>query len=764
MGACIWVVFCIMVHFIPINGLVVKSPNIQSVLHRHKREFKWNMMYVFENMSSKSPISIGKLSSSKFNRTALFILRGEGVDQGEKGIFTVNKLGDVFVHKTLDREKKAIYNLNVLAMDEMTRNLLEPETSFQVKVMDINDNEPKFDLNEYNVSFYEGPYTEAKVLTVHAADPDDPTVLGHAEVEYKIFAPKGFYIVESTGDIKYLGTLDRERNQTYKFIVQAKDMPKHSNTGFTSTATVIINLKDINDNKAKFIQSTYTFNVSESTAPGVNIGALLITDKDEPQNTNPQFNPTNLAGVFEIVEDADLKNGKIILRKELDYETRATYHFQIEVTETIVFPDKDDGVGFSTATVTINVLDEDEPPVFSPKEYHFAKMENVDKGSIGKVNAIDPDTAKNQVRYSIKEDSVDSLGIDSNTGIIFIRKLLDRETKAWHNFTVKATEINKDGTQGKESFASVHLKILDENDNPPELNGTTYLVVCEDSKPETVVATLSVTDKDEMTLDTRFTFHLKEENTNFTLVPNLDNTANIIAKYGGFRVNEDDILTLIISDNGSPPKSSTTTLTIHVCPCIDGDRMCEVASAQMGVSVQALLAILFCILTILIITLLFLLRRKLKKEPLGSLGKGVGEIHEQLVSYDEEGGGEMDTNGYDVSVLSSAWQNGIRPRPESQTGPCLYATVQKPAIKQNMEIMIEVKKDEADHDKDGIPYDTLHIYGYEGQDSLAGSLSSINSSSCDSDLDYDFINDWGPRFKTLAELYGVDEHDAAYMY
>lgn len=26
--------------------------------------------------------------------------------------------------------------------------------------------------------------------------------------------------------------------------------------------------------------------------------------------------------------------------------------------------------------------------------------------------------------------------------------------------------------------------------------------------------------------------------------------------------------------------------------------------------------------------------------------KNSGEIHEQLVTYDEEGGGEMDTNGY----------------------------------------------------------------------------------------------------------------------
>lgn len=81
-----------------------------------------------------------------------------------------------------------------------------------------------------------------------------------------------------------------------------------------------------------------------------------------------------------------------------------------------------------------------------------------------------------------------------------------------------------------------------------------------------------------------------------------------------------------------------------------------------------------------------------------------------------------------------------------------------------MAVMIEMKKDEADHDRDGFPYDTLHIYGYEGPESLAGSLSSLESSSTGSNLDYDFLSNWGPRFRTLAELYGVNEPEYYHQY
>lgn len=49
-----------------------------------------------------------------------------------------------------------------------------------------------------------------------------------------------------------------------------------------------------------------------------------------------------------------------------------------------------------------------------------------------------------------------------------------------------------------------------------------------------------------------------------------------------------------------------------------------------------------------VIVILFVLRKRYQKDSLAHM-KNSGEIHEQLVTYDEEGGGEMDTNGYDAA-------------------------------------------------------------------------------------------------------------------
>ena len=62
---------------------------------------------------------------------------------------------------------------------------------------------------------------------------------------------------------------------------------------------------------------------------------------------------------------------------------------------------------------------------------------------------------------------------------------------------------------------------------------------------------------------------------------------------------------------------------------------------------------------------------------------------------------------------------------------------------------------EADGDEGAPPYDAVREYAFEGGDSDAGSLSSLNtSSSGDNDHEYDYLNDWGPKFSRLATMYG----------
>uniref|UniRef100_A0A8C8DRQ6 Cadherin-5 n=1 Tax=Oryzias sinensis TaxID=183150 RepID=A0A8C8DRQ6_9TELE len=734
------------------------------VLTRQKREWQWNFLYVEEEKPAPVPYKIGQLKSSKKDSTMNFEIEGEGANS----IFTVDRGGDLFVTTSLDREKKASYNLTARMYDK-DNNLVEDAGHFVIHVTDINDNSPVFS-QTYNGYITERSKIGTFVTKVTATDADDPST-ANGVLKYSL--AKGgdvsaFSISETTGEISCkVNTLDRESRSQYTVVVKAQDL-RGLASGTTATTSVTITITDANDNTPSFRKPKYEMKVPENHKLNEVIDTLVVDDRDELKNKRPVFRilKEEYNKVFGIQLDSN-KNGNLVLKQALDYEKTQRYTFTVQVKEDLEFPADNLNTAITSAQVTVEVTDVDEPPVFSETVYTFKVQEEHIVDQIGTIKASDPDRANKSIRYSIEEEGC-PISVHPIKGQLSTVRRLDRELQATHVFHVKAREE----PDGLESVVRVHIDVLDYNDHEPELDDVDAFV-CENDTTNTVIGTLKANDEDDQ--PATFTFSLASPSSNFSIKDFGNSSAVILVKQGPFSVDDpkEYSVDVRISDGGQPVKTSVTKLAIKSCRCDAGriTKYCKPGARRMGVSFHALIAILLCIITILVIVILFAVRKRYQKDTLASM-KNSGEIHEQLVTYDEEGGGEMDTNGYDVSILSSACQDGSLLRhSDHHAHPSLYAMVQKshqrpqaPACKGDMAAMIEVKKDEADHDRDGFPYDTLHIYGYEGPESLAGSLSSLESSSSGSNLDYDFLNDWGPRFKALAELYGVDSSDYYHQY
>ncbi|XP_007421112.1 cadherin-5 [Python bivittatus] len=743
-----------------------KSVTNDNSHRRMKREWIWNKMHIPEEQNGTLPQHVGKITSTVKNPNAKYVLEGEGAGS----LFRVDEFtGDVSVSETLDREKKAEYELTALIFNRLTNQQLEEPSKFRIIVHDINDNAPVFVQKVFNGSVVEMSPIGTSVTKVTAVDSDDPTLHGHADVFYEVTDGKNYFRIDSSGTIyTAVPDLDREQKATYTIQVKARD-GKGLHAEELGTATVIIKLIDINDNFPTFKQKNFTFEVPENVSLNGEVGRLKVEDIDEPENrdTKYSFRQGHYQDTFKIIPNRYTNEGIIQPTKPLDFEKIPVYRFVVEATDAnINYAYSMRKSPESIASVIIKVIDVDEPPVFTQPSYTFTvQEEGAIKMPVGCVSASDPDKAKRKISYHILRST--SFEISTN-GCIFATKRLDREENTWHNITVAANELdqNKKVVPRLETHVPVYIKVTDINDNAPEFAFPYDPRVCENAAPGQVIIRISATDKDEMSPDVKFKFFLTSEDSNFTLIGNHDNTANVTVKFGEFNreLVKTHFLPIIISDNGAPPQTSTNTLTLRVCKCDEeGDfTFCEEPAKLVGVGLQVLLAILFCIFTILALTMLLIVWRRGHKKDLSVLRKNEEEIHEQLVAYDEEGGGEMDTTSYDVSVLNSVRQRSITsPRMTREASSCNYPQVQK--IPENglsgtgeMGIMIEMKKYEADNDGDLLPYDTLHIFGYEGAESIAESLSSLGSGSSDLDIDYDFLNDWGPRFKMLAELYGLE--------
>ncbi|KAK3513931.1 hypothetical protein QTP70_032824 [Hemibagrus guttatus] len=167
--------------------------------------------------------------------------------------------------------------------------------------------------------------------------------------------------------------------------------------------------------------------------------------------------------------------------------------------------------------------------------------------------------------------------------------------------------------------------------------------------------------------------------------------------------------------------------------------------------------------TTMLVLLIVTVRRR-KKEPL--IVDDERDVRENIVRYDDEGGGEEDTEAFDMAALRhlNATRDSKTRRdvtPDMPAVPTLYHT-RPPPYKMApdngvfREFIWERLK-EADVDPSAPPYDSLQTYAFEGNGSAAQSLSSLESLSTDSEHNYDFLSDWGPRFKKLADLYGHGE-------
>ncbi|XP_031651112.1 cadherin-7-like isoform X4 [Oncorhynchus kisutch] len=728
------------------------------MLRRHKRSWVWNQFFVLEEYTGEEPLYVGKLHSDvdKGDGKVKYVLSGEG----STSIFTIDEnTGDIHATKRLDREEQAYYTLQAQAVDRITNIPVEPRSEFLVKVQDINDNEPKFMDGHYMAGVPEMSALGTMVVQVAATDADDPTYGNSARVVYSIISGQPYFSVEpKTGIIRTaLPNMDREVKDQYVLVIQAKDMVGQMG-GLSGTTSVTITLTDVNDNPPHFSRKNYQYTVLESLPVASVVARVKAVDADIGPNAEMEYRIIEDGpGLFNITTDEDTQEGVIILQKSLDFETKNSFNVRIKATNRNIDPAFVHLGSFSdTTSVKVTVKDVNESPVFSAQLSRMVISEDARVGtSIGRVSAHDPDTSNSAIRYSIDRntDLERIFNVDALSGVISTAKPLDREVNSVHNLTILAME-SQDPTKIGKGF--VAITVLDINDNAPVFAIAYETLLCENAAPGQVIQTISAVDKDESPSGHLFYFALPASvvsNSNFTLRDNKDNTASIVTKRGGFRRQEQMLyrLPVLIVDNGSPALSSTNTLSVNVCDC-DSDGVAQSCGAMpytlpAGLSTGALVAILGCIITLLVMVLMIMSMRQRKKEPL--ILEEERDVRENIVRYDDEGGGEEDTEAFDMVALRNL--NVIRdPKPVHKTLP--DNVVFRKFIWDRLK--------DADVEPSAPPYDSLQTYTFEGSGSVAESLSSLESLSTDSEQNYDYLSTWGPRFKKLADLYGNSDSNS----
>ncbi|XP_077577604.1 neural-cadherin [Stigmatopora nigra] len=156
------------------------------------------------------------------------------------------------------------------------------------------------------------------------------------------------------------------------------------------------------------------------------------------------------------------------------------------------------------------------------------------------------------------------------------------------------------------------------------------------------------------------------------------------------------------------------------------------------------------------------------------------DVRENILNYNEEGGGEQDQKAYDMTELKRPLRCSLSQSSSCTTAPLIksspgsqeevaphsapYLSVPQarhrtqaphsPRSHAHFKSYVERIVREADRDDGALPEDAFHVWRDEGAGTPAGSLSSLDSNEeGDGHMPRERLARWGPKFHTLSEMY-----------
>ncbi|XP_015270041.1 PREDICTED: desmocollin-2-like [Gekko japonicus] len=764
----------------------------RTALRRSKRRWAPVPTTIMENSMGPFPMQIQQLSSDTALKYDIkYSISGPGVDQPPLNYFYIEKeTGNLFVTCPIDREMYPEFKIICYAV---TPEGYTPETPLVhvIKIEDDNDNAPEFEHDPYIFGVVENSRVGTLVGQVTATDRDEPNTL-HSTIRYRIVSQSGqmyhiseaFGIHPDSGSITVLSpNLDRETTLEYRLQVEARDMGGYE-FALCTTAEVIIEITDINDNVPRLEQIVYEVDVFENTE---NVEILLIPIKDDDQFGTPSWLGTatiirgNEDHSFSITVDEETNVGHLTALKSLDYEKTKERRLEIVVNNEAPYAlaPNSRALSTSTATVIVRILDENEGPEFDPCEYFLTIKESLPSGTVvGDYQARDPETGNSEgISYRIINGMCNWIIID-NTGQLRTTRVLDRDIPNMEyspcTITVCATDRS-----GKTGTGKIFITVMDENDNYPVITESNY-IMCKDKEPVYVTAF----DADQPPYTTPFHFEIEKPVGSIWRIIPYDEESALLSldedlPYGYYK------LLIRTYDNGG--NSGISEIRVHYCNCVFPSDCSDLSSdisadrvSTEDVQYQApggggsfgpwaiFSTVLGTMLSmgVMAIPLSYWLRKK------GSMRHEVGDSsasHNLIVSNTEAPGENvMDLNILPVKTTNATSMSTIgektgsmeliKGREEHIGGSIqnigqhlqnsyksLYSEWRSFSNPHLAEKVFQCEEEDELHQSK----EYVLPYKYEGKGSPVGTLSSCTGESEDEELD--FLDQPEPPFKTLVE-------------
>jgi hypothetical protein len=488
------------------------------------------------------------------------MLRYTITDGNENNAFAVDAVtGQIVVHDSdaLDHESRQSYSLVVTATDNGSPERADTAT-VTIVINDVNEYIPSMEGASFAIN--ENSSVGVVVGSINAVDADSSQTLTYTISSGNFIAPQDgegeedepdpvFTIDPVTGviSVETPSLLDHEANPEFVLTVDASDdgSPMRG-----VSATVKVTVADVNEYSPEI--SDQAFQVDENRAFSTVIGSVVATDQDTSQSLTYEIESGNDNDAFAI----DAETGELTVNSQaaLNHEDVQEQKIRVKATDT------GNPTRSQSAIMTIAIDDINE---FAPEisDRTFELDENKPAGFlVGTAEATDED-ANQTLTFSITDGNQgEAFTIEPSTGRIRVNtpSAVDHETTPTFELTV---QVSDDVEPIRTRTGTITIHVHDSNEFAPEIANQSFSVV-EGSPAGTVVGAVVASDEDAAQT---ISYSILANNANVFAI---NSTTGVITV---LRPDELDYeagtsfeLTVQATDNGSPPLSSTATITIDL--------------------------------------------------------------------------------------------------------------------------------------------------------------------------------------------------------